>query len=73
MESKLKVKFLKFTPYPIETVAMAKEMLKLCYLVAPNIFKYAGPSCVSAGKCYQGNRDCGKSEEVKKEFEQYFK
>jgi len=56
-----------------EIRTMAKKMLNLSYLIAPNIFKYAGPSCVAAGKCYQGQRGCGKLEEVKKEFEQYLK
>ncbi len=51
---------------------MAKEMLKLVYPVAPAIFKYAGPSCVT-DRCHEGKLSCGKANEVKKEFENFFK
>lgn len=44
------------------------EMLKLAYPTAPNIFAYAGPSCVREGKCHQGKKTCGKAEEVKDYF-----
>lgn len=44
---------------------VAKEMLKLCIQVAPNIFSHAGPSCVADGKCPEGKMSCGKLNEVR--------
>jgi len=49
---------------------LAKEMYKTVYKIAPNVFKHAGPSCVTQGKCKEGKMTCGKSEEVKQEFEE---
>lgn len=46
---------------------MADEMYKLCYMVAPNIFKYAGPGCVT-GRCTEGKMSCGKTAEMIKHF-----
>ena len=46
---------------------MADEMYKLCYAVAPNIFKYAGPGCVT-GRCTEGKMSCGKTAEMIKHF-----
>ena len=43
---------------------VANEMLKICYDIAPNIFKYAGPDCVAKGKCGEGKMSCGKYNEV---------
>lgn len=43
---------------------VANEMLKICYGIAPNIFKYAGPDCVAKGKCGEGKMSCGKQNEV---------
>mgnify|MGYP001047782721 CR=1 FL=1 len=51
-----------------EIRAVANEMLKLCLKTAPNIFKYAGPSCVVSGKCPEGKMSCGKMKEVKEYF-----
>lgn len=51
-----------------EIRAVANEMLKLCLNAAPNIFKYAGPSCVATGKCPEGKMSCGKMKEVKEYF-----
>ncbi len=51
-----------------EIRAVANEMLKLCLNAAPNIFKYAGPSCVAIGKCPEGKMSCGKMKEVKEYF-----
>lgn len=51
-----------------EIRAVANEMLKLCLDAAPNIFKYAGPSCVATGKCPEGKMSCGKMKEVKEYF-----
>lgn len=47
-----------------EIKELAYKMLKLCYESAPNIFKYAGPSCYH-GKCNEGGMSCGKSDEAK--------
>lgn len=38
---------------------LADAMLKLAKQAAPNLFKYAGPSCVT-GKCGEGRMSCGK-------------
>ena len=38
---------------------VAFEMWRLCMMVAPNIFKYAGPDCVTKGKCSEGKMSCG--------------
>lgn len=46
---------------------LATQMLMLVKEVAPTLFKYAGPSCVS-GKCPEGNMSCGKMLEKKKQF-----
>jgi thymidylate synthase (FAD) len=43
-----------------EIRALAVRMLEECKKVAPNIFKYAGPSCVAEKVCRQGKRSCGK-------------
>lgn len=51
---------------------MADEMYKLCYTVAPNIFKYAGPGCVS-GRCTEGKMSCGKTAEMIKHFKDLVK
>ena len=42
-----------------EIRAVAMEMWNLCMDVAPNIFKYAGPDCVTKGKCSEGKMSCG--------------
>lgn len=47
-----------------EIRALALEMLRLVKPIAPSIFRLAGPPCVS-GKCPEGIRSCGKSEEVR--------
>lgn len=46
---------------------VATEMLKLVKNVAPNIFSFAGPSCVK-GVCKEGRMSCGKSEFMKEFF-----
>ena len=48
---------------------VADEMLKLCFQVAPSIFKNAGPSCVK-GVCTEGKMTCGKINEVKAFYEE---
>ncbi len=47
---------------------LACEMLKLVKKVAPNIFAFAGPSCV-CGFCKEGKMSCGNSKKVKEFFE----
>ena len=49
-----------------EIRALANEMLRQCYKVAPNIFKNAGPSCVT-GYCTEGKMSCGKAAEFRAE------
>ena len=46
---------------------MACKMLELVKGVAPKIFKYAGPSCLS-GTCPEGKMTCGKMLEKRKMF-----
>ncbi|MBO8161131.1 MAG: FAD-dependent thymidylate synthase [Thermosipho sp. (in: Bacteria)] len=41
-----------------EIRTLADEMLRLCREVAPNIFRYAGASCIK-GKCPEGEMSCG--------------
>ena len=43
---------------------IAWQMLVIAKKVAPSIFKYAGPSCVS-GKCQEGVKTCGQMLEIK--------
>lgn len=50
-----------------EIRAVAIEMLKLCYKIAPSIFSAAGPACCS-GSCSEGKMSCGKMNEVRKTF-----
>lgn len=47
-----------------EIRALALAMLQLVKPLAPTIFRYAGPPCVS-GTCPEGARSCGKSKEVR--------
>lgn len=46
---------------------VADKMLALVLEVAPNLFKNAGPSCVSGG-CPEGNMTCGRIKEVREEY-----
>lgn len=46
---------------------LASQMLKLCKDAAPQLFKNAGPSCVS-GPCREGKMTCGKAAEVREKF-----
>ena len=43
-----------------EIRAVANEMHRQCMETAPNIFKYAGPECITKGKCPEGKMTCGK-------------
>ncbi len=46
---------------------VALEMLKLCREVAPNLFKNAGPSCLT-GPCPEGKMTCGKILEMREKY-----
>lgn len=46
-----------------EIKSVADEMLRLCYKVAPTLFKNAGPSCVK-GTCSEGKMSCGRLNEM---------
>ena len=50
-----------------EIRAMADEMLRLVKEVAPTLFKYAGPPCVS-GPCPEGKMSCGKMVEKREKY-----
>lgn len=47
-----------------EIRALADEMLKLVFEVAPELFAKSGPNCVS-GSCSEGKMSCGKAKEVR--------
>ncbi|HEY8889257.1 MAG TPA: FAD-dependent thymidylate synthase [Clostridium sp.] len=47
---------------------MAKTMLMQARTIAPELFKYAGPSCVN-GPCPEGGMSCGKMLDIRKEYE----
>jgi len=44
---------------------MATQILAECLKIAPNVFKYAGPTCVTEKICWQGKMNCGKPEKNK--------
>ena len=48
---------------------IANQMLKLVLDVAPNLFKNAGPPCVS-GPCPEGKMTCGKAKAVREFYEE---
>jgi len=50
-----------------EIRALALEMLSLVRPVAPVVFKFAGPGCLS-GPCPEGQFCCGKTAEVRERF-----
>ena len=54
-----------------EIRAVADEMLRICLEKAPNIFRYAGPSCVASGRCPEGKMSCGKMTEIKEYFSHF--
>jgi len=45
---------------------MANLMFKEAMKVAPNIFKFAGPTCVTQRICWQGKLHCGKPDKDKR-------
>ncbi len=52
-----------------EIKEVADQMLSLVLGVAPNLFKNAGPSCVSGG-CPEGKMTCGKIKEVREFYKE---
>lgn len=50
-----------------EIKELATEMLKLVKVVAPSIFAYCGPNCIS-GPCPEGSMTCGLVGEVRDKF-----
>lgn len=50
-----------------EIQEIANQMLALVSEVAPNLFKNAGPSCLT-GPCPEGKMSCGKAKEVKEYY-----
>ena len=47
-----------------EIRALATEMHRLCFEVAPSLFADAGPACLR-GRCPEGEKSCGRSAEIK--------
>lgn len=50
-----------------EIRALAEEMYKLCYEVAPALFSKSGPPCAD-GPCTEGKMSCGKADEVRTKY-----
>lgn len=50
-----------------EIQSLAKQMVRLVKKVAPTLFAFAGPKCLS-GQCPEGKMSCGKSRQVREEF-----
>lgn len=50
-----------------EIRALANEMLRLVYPVAPHLFAKSGPSC-AAGACHEGAMSCGRAAEMSDYF-----
>lgn len=51
-----------------EIRALAEEMLRLVYPVAPHLFRTAGPGCL-AGPCPEGKMCCGRAAAVRSRYE----
>lgn len=52
-----------------EIRALAKEMLRLVYGVAPALFAVSGPACCN-GPCPEGQKCCGQAAEVRAAYQQ---
>ena len=52
-----------------EIRAVADEMLRLALPLAPHVFAYAGPRCLT-GACPEAHMCCGKQAEVRQKYEQ---
>lgn len=50
-----------------EIRSVAKEMFRLVFEVAPTVFQFAGPSCIT-GFCKEGKMSCRQSKQVREEF-----
>lgn len=50
-----------------EIRALADEMLKLVYPIAPHLFALAGPGCIG-GACTEGTMTCGRRWQVQKHY-----
>ncbi len=50
-----------------EIRALAEEMLRLVYPVAPHLFRNAGPGCLS-GPCPEGKMCCGHAADVRRRY-----
>ena len=50
-----------------EIRALADEMLRLVYPVAPALFAMAGPSCVR-GACSEGSMTCGEAAAMREKY-----
>ena len=50
-----------------EIRALADEMLRLVYPVAPHLFRTAGPGCLE-GPCPEGKMSCGRPEAVRAKY-----
>ena len=50
-----------------EIRALAEDMYRICYKVAPNLFGNTGPSCMN-GPCPEGYMSCGKMLDVRKKY-----
>lgn len=46
---------------------LAFQMVKICKEIYPNLFKNAGPNCLT-GHCPEGKMTCGKIEEVREKY-----
>ena len=51
-----------------EIRALAEEMFRLVYPVAPALFSDAGPGCVATGRCPEGKMSCGQMKQVQAKF-----
>ena len=51
-----------------EIRALAEEMLRLVYPIAPALFAKAGPACVQRGSCPEGSMTCGHFAEVRDRY-----
>lgn len=51
---------------------VANEMHRICMEIAPNIFKYSGPDCITKGKCSEGKMTCGKRPDIAYEVDNRF-
>ena len=51
-----------------ELKAVADEMLKLVYPIAPHLFKDAGPGCLAGRGCTEGSMTCGLMAQVQDKY-----